>query len=84
MSYTVEIKQGAQKDLLGLPDNIYDRCMVILENLKENPRPIGCLKLKGTSDKYRIRVGDFRIIYTIQDKILFVNVIGFPNRKDAY
>jgi len=84
LSYTVEIKQSAQKELLGLPDNIYDRSMVILENLKENPRPSGCIKLKGLVDHYRIRVGNFRIIYTIQDKILFVNVIGFPNRKDAY
>jgi len=48
------------------------------------PRPVGCKKLQGSSNNYRIRIGDYRIIYKIEDSVLRVYVVGVANRKDAY
>ena len=52
-------------------------------NLANNPRPQGCIKLKGR-EGYRIRKGDYRIIYDIYDKILIVEIIAIGNRRDVY
>jgi mRNA interferase RelE/StbE len=52
--------------------------------LANNPRPFGCKKLAGAKDAYRIRVGVYRIIYTIRDNVLIVEVVKIDNRKDVY
>jgi mRNA interferase RelE/StbE len=52
--------------------------------LAEKPRPIGCLKLKGNGDAYRIRIGDFRVIYEIEDEVLIVVVVSVGDRKEVY
>ena len=74
--YQIRITKTAQKQLDKLPDSV-------AHDLSVNLRSPGCKRLKGR-DGYRIRRGDFRIIYDIFDKILTVEVIAIGNRKDIY
>ena len=55
-----------------------------INDLSENPRPFGCIKLAGSENYYRIRVGVYRIIYSIQDNILVVEVIKIDHRRNVY
>jgi mRNA interferase RelE/StbE len=55
-----------------------------LENLASNPRPSGCKKLRGGDDEWRIRVGDYRVVYTIDDAKLLVEVTRIRHRSDVY
>jgi mRNA interferase RelE/StbE len=83
MPYTVEISLTAQKQLSKLPNQIAERIEEKLLELEDNPRPIGSIKLKGR-DAYRIRIGDYRSIYTINDNVLLVIVIKIGHRRDVY
>ena len=67
-----------------LPESVQRRIAEAADALGSNPRPRGCLKLKGDDELWRIRVGDYRILYTIQDDILTVMVVRVSHRKDAY
>ena len=75
-SYTVVLSKKAQKQL-------DEPIIEAIAGLEENPRPAGYKKLKG-SDAYRIRTGNYRIIYDIFDNVLLVDVIGLGHRKDIY
>ncbi len=55
-----------------------------LDSLAKNPRPPGCVKLQGGDDLYRVRVGDYRVVYTIQDTVLVVLVVEAGHRRDIY
>ena len=81
--YKVVITKTAQKQLDKFPDSITSFLIKAIRQLSENPRPQGYKKLKAR-DGYRIRKGDYRIIYDIYDKILVVDVIAIGNRKDVY
>jgi mRNA interferase RelE/StbE len=81
--YTITISRLAQKQLDKLPDNIADRLIDAITELKYNARPVGYKKLKGRNG-YRIRSGDYRIIYEIFDDVLLINVIALGHRKDIY
>ena len=81
--YTITITKTAQKQLDKLSDQVVAPLLENIAALAKNPRPPGCKKLKGR-DGYRIRQGDYRIIYDIHDKVLIVQVIGVGNRKDVY
>jgi mRNA interferase RelE/StbE len=81
--YQIRITKTVQKQLDKLPESVAGILIETIHNLSRNPRPHGCKKLKGR-DGYRIRKGDFRIIYDIFDKILTVEVIAIGNRKDIY
>ena len=82
--YSIQLKPSARKELEALPDRILARIVQKLELLSITPRPAGCKKLKGISDTYRVRVGDYRILYRIEDSLLIIEVIRIANRKDAY
>ena len=82
--YTVRLDKAAQKSLNRLPQRFNDRLVLAMRALADNPRPHGCKKLSGTANDYRIRVGDYRIIYTIFDDVLVVLVINIGHRKDVY
>ena len=71
-SYTVEVKPPARKELEALPDNVLSRVVRRLEALGDNPRPAGCKKLKGYKDHWRVRVGDWRVVYII-DCLLYTS-----------
>ncbi len=83
MPYQIQIRKTAQKQLDKLPDEIADILLDAIEVLAENPRPKGCKKLKGRSG-FRIRKGDYRIIYDIYDSILIVDIIAVGHRRDIY
>lgn len=84
MAYTVEFTARAARDLKAIarPDQV--RIALRIDGLAENPRPYGVRKLEGEEDLYRIRIGDFRIIYTIENRRLLVLVIRIGNRRDVY
>ena len=81
--YTVTLTKGAAKQLDKLSDVVAKPILKSIESLSANPRPNGYKKLKGR-DGYRIRIGDYRVIYSIHDKMLLVEVVDVGNRKDIY
>ncbi|MDQ3016377.1 MAG: type II toxin-antitoxin system RelE/ParE family toxin [Bacteroidota bacterium] len=81
--YTVVLLKSARKQLDKLPDNIVTPLLAAILTLEGDPRPMGYKKLKDR-EGYRIRVHNYRIIYTIQDKILLVAVITIGHRRDVY
>ena len=82
-NYTAVLSKKAQKQLDKLSDNIAQPILEAIAALEENPRPQGYKKLKGR-DGYRIRTGDYRIIYNIFDNQLLVDIITLGHRKDIY
>ena len=83
-SYVVEVKPSARKELEDLPNNVLTRAMRKMESLGENPRPAGCKKLKGHKDLWRIRIGDWRILYLIDDGGKLVSVARIAHRREVY
>jgi mRNA interferase RelE/StbE len=82
--YTVVVSQTAEKELQRLPSRTVEKIIVLLKSLQDNPRPAGCKKLKGYKNLWRARIGDYRIIYAIDDVILLVDVREVGHRKDIY
>lgn len=83
--YRVLIKQSAAKELENVGRK-RDRQRVVqrIQSLSENPRPHGCEKLSGRSDRYRIRQGPYRIVYSIDDDVLTVTVVKIGHRSEVY
>jgi mRNA interferase RelE/StbE len=83
--YQVIIKREALKELKQLPKRISVTITFAIEELAKEPRPHGCKKLKGSHENlWRIRVGDYRVIYLIDDIVRVINVRNIGNRKDVY
>ncbi len=81
--YIAVLSKKAQKQLDKLSDKIAEPLLDAISELEKNPRPVGNKKLKGR-DGYRIRVGNYRIIYDIFDSQLIIDVITLGHRKDIY
>jgi mRNA interferase RelE/StbE len=81
--YTIVLTKRARKELDKLSDKIAEPILEAIGNLSDNPRPHGFKKLKGRTG-YRIRVGDYRIIYDVFDSELIIDVINLGHRKDIY
>ena len=73
MSYQVELSKQAEKQFKALPQQIQKHLQLLIDALTENPRPSDVKKLEGAESQYRIRVGDYRIVYEIQDAILLMH-----------
>jgi mRNA interferase RelE/StbE len=85
MSYRVTIIKRALKELQSLPTNININIAEAIDALKEDPRPPGCKTLKGDTEYiWRIRVNNYRVLYTIEDTIKIVEVRKVGHRKDVY
>ena len=84
MTYTILTPKAVQKQLDALPDDVCDRIAVKILQLAENPRPDGVVKLKGTDNEYRIRIGDYRVRYEIRDEELIILLLQCKHRKDVY
>ena len=82
-SYSVLVRPSAAKELERLPDKPRRQIAKRLRALAEHPRPAGCEKLTG-EDLYRIRQGDYRVVYSIEDAALTVLVIRIGNRREVY
>ena len=85
MPCTVTFERQARRHLVALRDAaLLRRFRETLAALAENPRPPGCVKLQGESELYRVRVGEYRIVYQIQDAVLVVLVVQIGHRRDIY
>lgn len=82
--YRIEWKRSAAKELRNFPKNSIRKILSVIEQLSVNPFPAGARKLVGTEYMYRIRVGDYRIIYSIIKKTFVVEIIRIKHRKDVY
>ncbi len=82
--YSVELKPSARKELERLSAKLIERIFPKLEALGDEPRPVGCKKLKGGQQEWRIRVGDYRVVYTIEDAKLRVSVTRVRHRSEVY
>jgi mRNA interferase RelE/StbE len=82
-SYEILIRRSAEKEIRDLPISARARVVDRIRALVDEPRPPGCEKLSGR-EAYRVRVGEYRVIYTIEDRVLVVEVVRVAHRKDAY
>ena len=82
--YSILLERAAEKDLARLTDAVHSRVIAALHGLARNPRPPGCRKLAGAKHDWRIRVGDYRVIYEIADVIRVVRVHRVRHRGEAY
>ena len=82
--YSVRFVRSARKELEQLPDAALQRVFARIEALAENPRPPGCKKLRGATDLWRIRVGNYRVVYQVADAVLLVEIRAVGDRKDVY
>jgi len=83
-SYSVELKPSARKELESLTDTVLARVVSKLESLAHDPRPPGCKKLKGYKDQWRVRIGDWRVVYIIDDTAKLVSVTRIAHRREVY
>jgi mRNA interferase RelE/StbE len=85
MSYTVRVSRQAEKFLRALTDKrLYLRLREAIDLLEKSPRPNSCVKLQGEAELYRVRVGDYRIVYQIQDRELVILVVQIGHRREIY
>ncbi|RLD21961.1 MAG: type II toxin-antitoxin system mRNA interferase toxin, RelE/StbE family [Bacteroidetes bacterium] len=82
-NYKIQIKSSAKKELVKLPKKDLQRVVNKIRSLASNPRLSGCEKLSG-EEKYRVRHGNYRIVYCIEDLQLIVIVVKIGQRKDVY
>ena len=82
--FSVALKTSARKELKALDDVLLERIITKLDELSDEPRPAGCKKLKGAQDLWRIRVGDYRIVYAIDDKSHHIDITRIRHRRDVY
>lgn len=82
--YRVEVDPAVVKELRRLPRDVVRRVSTAIEGLAVEPRPRGTKKLTGEDDLYRLRVGEWRLIYSIEDRVLTVWVLELGHRRDIY
>ena len=82
--YSLEIKRSAQKELDALDDAPFTRMDRKILALAGNPRPAGCKRLKGHRDQWRVRVGDWRAVYIIDDAARLVTITRIGHRREVY
>lgn len=82
--YRIELRPAARRSLAALPRDAQARIASALDSLTTQPRPPGVTKLRGPEGFYRIRVGDYRIVYAIEDDLLLVLVVRVAHRREVY
>ena len=82
--YRVFLERAAEKDLNRLSSEVHDRVITAIRGLASDPRPPGCRKLAGSKHDWRIRVGDYRVVYEIADEIRIVRVNRVRHRREVY
>jgi mRNA interferase RelE/StbE len=82
--YRVLLERAAEKDLMRLASDVHERVIGAIQALATNPRPVGCRKLTGSRNDWRIRVGDYRVLYEIADEIRVVQVNRVRHRREVY
>lgn len=82
--YRVEIARRAVKSIAALPRKEQQRIRAAIDLLADNPRPPGCVAMAGEAHAYRVRTGDYRIVYEVFDDRLLVQVVRARHRRDIY
>jgi len=82
--YSLEVKHSAQRELDALDDAVFKRIDRKILGLADNPRFPGCKKLRGYKDQWRIRVGDWRVVYLIDDQAKLVTITRVAHRREVY
>lgn len=83
-SFEIRWKRSAGKELKKLPQSVIGRILPVVEALANDPIPANSVKLSGAEHTYRIRIGDYRLIYNVLNRILTIEVIRVGHRKDVY
>ncbi len=84
MTYRIELKLSAVRALSSLPKKDQRRISAKIDSLAENPHPRGTEKIEGSENLFRIRSGDYRIIYQVRAKVLMILVVKIGHRKEIY
>ena len=84
MTYQLRIKASAQRRLERLDKSSRDRVHKVIKGLAENPRPFGYVQLSGQDGLYRVRAGDYRVVYSIDGQQLIVIVVLIAHRREVY
>ena len=82
--YSIEFTTAAEKDILRLPHPIHERVEYVVDQFQSDPRPMHCKKLRGLSNMWRVRIGDYRILYNINNKQKRITIYRILHRKDVY
>jgi mRNA interferase RelE/StbE len=82
--YELLIEAGAEREIRKLPRDVAERVVVALKALASSPRPPGCRRIAGAKACWRIRVGDYRAIYEIDDRQRAVRILKVGHRRDVY
>ena len=84
MAYRIDFKSSAKRELAALPIGVRRRLDAAILALADNPRPHGVKKLSGGEGLYRVRAGDYRVVYAIHDQVLVILVVRIAHRRDVY
>ena len=84
MSYSLRISQSAERELDRLSPTVHSRISRRIQSLRDNPRPKGVRKLRGREEEYRLRAGDYRVLYTINDTNNVVTIFSVGHRREVY
>jgi mRNA interferase RelE/StbE len=84
LAYHIEFTPRAERDFKSLDGSVRGRIKRRIDALSENPFPSGIKKIEGEEELYRLRVGDYRILYQVKGKILLVLIVGIGHRRDIY
>jgi mRNA interferase RelE/StbE len=82
--YKILLERSVERDLRRLSTEMHERVIAAMQGLARNPRPPGCRKLAGSKSDWRIRVGDYRVVYDIADEIRVVRVNRVRHRREVY
>jgi len=83
-SYQITFARSARKELQALPMSVAERILTKIEALVSNPRPTGCKKLKGPTRLWRLRIGEYRVVYDLDDENRVVDITIVRHRSDVY
>jgi mRNA interferase RelE/StbE len=78
------VQRSAEKELAALSSTLQTRIIKVIDGLAVDPRPNGCKKLSGSKNAYRVRVGEYRIVYEVYDGVLVVIVVRVAHRREVY
>jgi mRNA interferase RelE/StbE len=84
MNYQITFSRSARKELQKLEDTLLHKIFLKIENLTTNSKPVGCRKLQSYEDLWRIRIGDYRVLYSINETEKKIDIIAVRHRKEAY
>lgn len=84
MAYTIQFKPLALRQLEKLPRDIQKKLAARVEALRDDPFPVSCKKMAAIADTWRVRVGDYRVVYQVNQKILLILVLTVGHRRDVY